>query len=71
MPASDKIGTFFCRTCEEFFEAAEGDHPGHGHDAANCPTCQSKALTHCPECGAPVEKALDKRCPSCSAAYVG
>jgi hypothetical protein len=68
MPASDKIGTFFCRTCQEFFEAAEGEHQ---HDAANCPTCQAEGMAHCPDCGAPVEESLNKRCPSCSAAYVG
>ncbi len=71
MSGGDKIGTFFCRTCEDFFEVAGGELPGHGHDPATCPTCQSEALTHCPECGAPVEKNLEKRCLSCSAAYVG
>jgi rubrerythrin len=69
MTHHEDMKTYFCEICEDFFDAAQGEHSGEGHDVANCPACQAKGRTHCPACGMAVVKSDDKKCPGCGAAY--
>jgi len=69
MTHHEDLRTYFCEICEDFFDTAEGVHPGEGHDEADCPACRAKGRSSCPACGAAVVKSDDKKCPSCGATY--